>query len=181
MSRRMECLYVVALLACACASSEYPTRGKHGAHASADNLATAKLEQLKSLEGEWTIATAAEMPQGGTVNYSTVSGGSVVMEELFPGTPHSMVSMYHLEDGHLTMTHYCSLGNQPKMVAAPGGSPAKLRFSCVGGPSYDCKRDMHMHSAEFDFLPDGSVQARWASLEGGKPSHGATFDLKRKF
>ncbi len=180
MLRRMQWVSVLALIACGCASQDYPTDSKHGARAVADSLAAAKLQQLKSLEGEWSIASVPEMPTGGTVTYTTISGGSVVMEEMFPGTPHSMVTMYHVEAGRLALTHYCSAGNQPKMLAEPGGSTEALRFSCVGGPGYDCQRDMHMHSAEFDFLPDGAVQARWASLEGGKPSHGVIFNLKRK-
>jgi hypothetical protein len=152
----------------------------HHPRAPADALAQAKLEKLKAMQGEWSFTGSSEMPEGGTVRYTTVSAGSAVMEELFPGTPHSMVTMYHLENGRLALTHYCAMGNQPHMVAANGGTADKLRFECSGNTSVKCPTEAHMHAAEIDFHPDGKVQARWSSLADGKPDHGAVFDLQRK-
>ncbi len=180
MHARSGWLFFIALAGLACSSTGYPDHGSAARHAVADELASAKLERLKGMQGEWTFLGSTEMPQGGQVRYTTVSGGHAVMEELFPGTEHSMVTMYHIERGRLVLSHYCSVGNQPKMACAPGGSPDHLRFECVGGPSYDCKQDMHMHKAAFDFAADGTVEARWESLQGGKPAHGALFDLQRK-
>ena len=37
----------------------------------------------------------------------------------FPGQPMEMLSIYHQDKGDLLMTHYCILGNQPKMKADP--------------------------------------------------------------
>jgi len=43
-----------------------------------------------------------------------------VIEKLFAGQPKEMTTIYHLDGGQLVLAHYCSLGNQPHMVAVPG-------------------------------------------------------------
>jgi len=60
---------------------------------------SAEFERIKSLEGKWegtSIMHGKEVPV--SVIYKTTSGGSVVVETLFPDTPHEMVSVY-FEDG----------------------------------------------------------------------------------
>ena len=44
-----------------------------------------------------------------SVTYETSSNGSIVVETLFPGTPHEMVSVYYDENGKFGMTHYCAM------------------------------------------------------------------------
>jgi hypothetical protein len=76
----------------------------------------AAFERLKTLAGTWQgQAGHGPADQAATVTYRVASGGSVVEETLFPGTPHEMISMYHLVDGQLVMTHYCAMANQPRM------------------------------------------------------------------
>src|SRR5690242_6096011 len=76
--------------------------------------AKAAFGRLKSLAGEWKC----EAREGGhvpgkaaTILYRVTANGSTVMETLFPGTDHEMVSMYHLDGDDLKMTHYCAIGN----------------------------------------------------------------------
>jgi hypothetical protein len=42
------------------------------------------------------------------VEYRVTGAGSAVVETLFPGTPHEMVTVYHARKGVLCMTHYCA-------------------------------------------------------------------------
>ena len=37
------------------------------------------------------------------------------MEVINEGTPGSMISMYHPDGDKILMTHYCAVGNQPRM------------------------------------------------------------------
>ncbi len=58
----------------------------------------AGFDKLKSLAGEWE----GVMHEGGqqlpaTTSYRIVSGGSVVMNVLGAGTPHEMVTMFHMD------------------------------------------------------------------------------------
>ena len=53
----------------------------------------AAFERLKSLAGAWQgQAGHGQMDQPATVVYRVASGGSVVQETLFPGSPHEATS-----------------------------------------------------------------------------------------
>src|SRR5262245_29466506 len=76
------------------------------------------LEKIKKLAGTWVEADKDGKPTDKVVSVVRVTaGGSAVHETFFPGQPMEMVSVYHLDKGELVMTHYCVLGNQPKMKA----------------------------------------------------------------
>jgi len=54
----------------------------------------AAFERLKSLAGTWQGQAGHGQPgEAAIVTYRVASGGSVVEETLFPGTPHEMISM----------------------------------------------------------------------------------------
>ncbi len=138
-------------------------------------------ERLKSLAGTWEGQAHDE--KGGppaTVVYRVASGGSVVQETLFPGTPHEMISMYHIADGKLVMTHYCAMGNQPRMrLDAAASSPERLVFAFDGGTNFDPAHDPHIHSGVIEFKGDG-LQNEWTSWQGGKEAQQKVFFLHRK-
>ena len=58
-----------------------------------------------------------------------------------------MVSVYHDEKGKLAMTHYCAIGNQPRLAL---------------------EKEDHMHSLEITFLGPGQVRQEWGGYRGGK-------------
>src|SRR5262245_1647364 len=72
----------------------------------------ASLERFKALEGEWVAAESGEMAHAGDLmaRYHVTAAGSAVVEEVFPGTPHEMVTVYHLDGKELVLTHYCMNG-----------------------------------------------------------------------
>ena len=57
--------------------------------------------KMKDLAGEWT-----NKAQGQTVIYRVMSRGKSVMEILYAGTDHEMVTMYYLDGDDLVATHY---------------------------------------------------------------------------
>ena len=58
-----------------------------------------------------------------------------------------MLSVYHMDKGNLVMSHYCALGNQPRMKLNPKKStPQELVFDFAGGTNFNPRRDQHMHS-----------------------------------
>src|SRR3954463_13673328 len=80
----------------------------------------AGLERLKKLAGTWVAADKDGKPTDQVVSVIKVTaGGSAVHETLFPGQAMEMISLYHLDGTDLVMTHYCALGNQPRMKADP--------------------------------------------------------------
>ena len=98
--------------------------------------ASAELARVKALAGRWigTSSGPESEDQPVTAEYRVTSGGSAVVETLFAGTDHEMVSVYHDRSGRLTVTHYCMLGNQPEFALA-GGAPNRLELSLA--PSSD--------------------------------------------
>ena len=86
------------------------------------------------------------MPRAHSV-FRVTAGGSVVEETIFPGSPMEMLSVYHMDKGNLLMTHYCALGNQPRMkLNAKKSMPQELVFEFDGGTNFNPRRDKHMRS-----------------------------------
>ena len=129
----------------------------------------AAFQKLKGLSGDWSGPIGSATGPKGKIRYEVISGGSVVMEVLFPGEPHEMRSMYRLDQGELIMTHYCSGGNQPHMRLSKTASTAeKLVFDFDGGTNLDVNKDAFIHNGEIRFLPDGRMEASWTSWQNGK-------------
>jgi outer membrane lipoprotein-sorting protein len=132
-------------------------------------------EKLKSLVGTWK----GTMPEGTvTLTYKLVSGGSVIMETN-DSEKHKdgMITMYHLDGNTLMMTHYCSMGNQPRMRVSALTSGGKIAFTFVGGTNL-AKNDAHMHALTMTFKDNNSMTQDWTMRAGGKDEiH--TFELTR--
>lgn len=140
--------------------------------------AAQQFEKMKSLAGTWETAPGAQMP--GKVVYRVVGGGSALEEQLFPGEPHEMVTMYHLDGDQFVMTHYCAAGNQPKMRAAPASDLSTIRFEFVSLSNGDPSKGMHMHEGTFAFGDDGHLRSHWSGWQDGKPGeHEVHMDLVR--
>jgi len=135
-------------------------------------------DNLKKLDGEWE-GTGNGSPA--KVIYRLVSNGNTVMETLFPGTPHEMITMYHLDGPQLVLTHYCAAGNQPRMTLDKSGSkPGYLVFAFSGGSNMDPKKDGHIHSGRIKVLDLDHIESEWDYFENDKLGHSMKFVLARK-
>jgi hypothetical protein len=143
--------------------------------------AKAAFQRLKSLAGTWEgQAGHGPADQAATVTYRVASAGSVVEETLFPGTPHEMISMYHLVNGELVLTHYCAMGNQPRMrLDGKASTPDRLVFAFDGGTNFDPAKDTHVHSGVVEWKGE-SLHNAWTVYSGGKEAGQNEFVLNRK-
>jgi hypothetical protein len=140
-------------------------------------------EKLKALAGTWVEADKDGKPTDKVVSVVKVTaGGSAVQETAFPGTPMEMVSVYHLDGADLLMTHYCVLGNQPRMKADPKAPANQIKWVFAGGTNLDPAKDTHMHSAVLTFVDNDHIELAGEAWENGKPcpNHCATMKLVRK-
>ncbi len=132
----------------------------------------AGLERLKKLAGTWVGLVKGkdgkETEQVVSV-IKVIGGGSTVHETIFPGTPMEMVSVYHLDKGELVMTHYCVLGNQPRMKADPKSPEGKIVWKFDGGSNIDVNKDKHMHAATLTFIDADTIEINGEGWENGKP------------
>ena len=133
--------------------------------------ANAGLEKMKTLVGTWVAADKDGKPTDQVVSViKLTAGGSAVHETIFPGQPQEMVSLYTVDGSDLVMTHYCMLGNQPRMKADVKSAANQLNFQFVGGSNLDVKKDTHMHSATLTFLDADHIQIEGIAWENGAPS-----------
>ncbi len=140
----------------------------------------AAFDKLKSLAGEWTGQFGEEgKKQDVTVVYKTTSNGSVLMETLFPGSPHEMVTVYYLEGDHLVLVHYCAAGNQPKMALVKS-SVNGLEFDFAGGSNVKVRKDAHMHALRMTFDGKDKIATEWDYFKGGKKSDVTRFSFVRR-
>ena len=141
------------------------------------------LEKVKKMAGTWVEADKDGKPTDQVVSvYKVTAAGSAVHETLFPGQPHEMVSVYLRDGADLVMTHYCALGNQPRMKADPAAPANQIRWKFAGGTNLDPAKDTHMHGATVTFLDDDHIEITGEAWENGKPSpdHCGQMKLVRK-
>ena len=131
----------------------------------------AGLEKLKSLAGTWVVADKDGKPTDEVASVIRVTaGGSAVQETIFPGQPHEMVSIYAADGADLVMTHYCMLGNQPRMKATPQSvADNKITFEFAGGGNLDPMKDKHMHAATLRFVDADHIEIDGVGWENGAP------------
>ena len=133
--------------------------------------ANSGLETMKKLVGTWLAADKDGKPTDQVVSIIKVTaGGSAVHETLFPGQPHEMVSIYTVDGPDLVMTHYCVLGNQPRMKADPKSPANQISFQFAGGSNLDPKKDKHMHAATLTIVDADHIKIVGVGWEGGAPA-----------
>jgi hypothetical protein len=140
-------------------------------------------EKLKGMVGTWVEADKDGKPTDKVVSVARLTaGGSTITETLFPGQPMEMMSVYHMDGADVVMTHYCVLGNQPRMKADPKAPANQIRWVFAGGSNLDVTKDAHMHGAVVTFLNADSIEIAGEAWENGKasPDHCGTMKLVRK-
>jgi len=138
-------------------------------------------DRFKALAGDWVAAEDTDYAKKGDLiaRYHLTGGGSAVVEDLFPGSPHEMTTVYHMDGDDVVLTHYCMTGNQPRMRAkAPEGDTVTFAFD--GGTNIDAKKTKHMHDASFQFVSENEIRTQWNGLADGKPSMTVKTHLVRK-
>ena len=106
------------------------------------------------------------------------AGSTVLAGWLNEGTPHEMVTMFHVDGNDLMTTHYCSAHNQPRMVLASGSDLDRLVFKFKDGTNI---RPDSGHMQQVTFIFDGANHhvEEWTYVQNGKEQT-TRFDFTRK-
>ena len=147
------------------------------AAAKPETNASAAFARIKSLAGNWEANT-----ERGRVNssYEVISNGSAVVEHIKVPGEEEMLTVYHLDDNRLVLTHYCTAGNQPQMQAEafdPAGN--QLVFNFTGGGNLSDPNKGHMHNAVFQFTGADTFHSKWTFQENGKAKFVENMDFHR--
>jgi hypothetical protein len=141
-------------------------------------------EKLKGLAGSWagqitTTPRVADVDQR-FVQFSmkvTSRGNALVHDLSVSGLPDHPLTMFYLDAGKLTLTHYCDAGNRPRMVGriSPDGQTLEFDFlDLAGGNEHG-----HMHHAVFTILDENHHTEDWTYMLPGDVATRAHFDLQR--
>ncbi len=140
--------------------------------------AKAAFARMKSLSGDWVgpkmMGTRMNM------DFRVIAAGSAVLATCFAGTRNEMITVYYLNGDKLVQTHYCMLGNQPRMKLNTKKSSADtLLFDFAGGDNISSTK-MNMHGQTLRFIGRNKIESTCTSEEKGKPSSTHAMVLVRK-
>ncbi len=166
--------------------------------ASAEARGAASYAQLQHLEGDWVLTAEQEgeaarhpviAPLVGSgkvaLSYRLVGSKTTLQENIFPGTPREMATMYHCLDAACTEViadHYCSLKNQPVLRAEPRVEEGKLVFRCDPALAVCNSPAAHLDvlTIELPRSPAEPLKTTFALRKDGKPGEVLVFRFDRK-
>jgi hypothetical protein len=156
------------------ASGGFPTSGW------GEESPQTKFEQLIGLVGEWE---GTKPSQDGEevikVKYELTSKGTALVETLFPESIKEMVSVYAQDGQEVVMTHYCMLGNHPRMRSTKEQAPENLTLTFIDGTGMRSFNDMHMHQLTIHIIDNQHITHEWTLYDEGKKKVTSTFNFAR--
>ena len=167
---------LLALLVCPillAANADESAARAHDAHSA--------YEVLKSMAGTWkgVVTAEGEEPRETEIVYEVRSAGHSVVQTFSPGKPYEMFSVYHLDGDDLLMTHYCAIGNAPKMKFKATGEPGRLTWEFNGGTNLDPSQDAHAHEGHMTVTGPDTYVSESIGWAGGEPASKRVFEMKR--
>lgn len=141
---------------------------------------TRDFEKMKELVGVWE--GKADMGKGMEqlkVTYEQTSAGNAIVERFDAGKPHEMVTVYHDYNGQLTMTHYCSLGNQPHMDLRNPGENNMTFVLSEKNPGLVSLNETHMHALTIAIDGKDSITHTWTLYDNGAKKSDVVVKLVR--
>jgi hypothetical protein len=142
-----------------------------------DSSAVKSFDALKSLQGSWEGKNSQNQPI--VVDFRLTAGDSALLSEIHGHGPENMVSMIHMDNGRLLLTHYCGAGNQPRMQATLAPDGKSVTFDFVDGTNIPTPESGHMVRVVYT-MPDADHHTElWTFSDHGKQIQ-EMFELQRK-
>jgi hypothetical protein len=143
----------------------------------AQSDAQKSFDRLKSLTGSWEGKNTMGEPV--QVSYRVTAGGSALMSEI-TGHGENMISMIHFDGAsRLLLTHYCAVGNQPRMQATGSPDGKTITFNFRDATNLDSPQSGHMDHVVIAMLDPKHHTEEWIFTDHGKEMK-EVFDLTRK-
>jgi hypothetical protein len=135
-------------------------------------------DQLKTLTGSWEGKNSQGKPL--QVVFRDTAGGSALMSEIIGEGHEDMISMIHLDGpNRLLMTHYCGVGNQPRMAATVSPDGKTYTFNFFDGTNLASPDAGHMQRVVFTISDANHHTEDWTFNAGPGKEMKEFFDLQR--
>jgi hypothetical protein len=134
-------------------------------------------DQLKTLTGSWEGKSADGKPV--QVSFRDTAGGSALMSEILGHGPENMISMFTLDGpNRIVLTHYCSVGNQPRMAATASPDGKTFTFDYFDATNLKTPDSGHMQRVVFTIVDANHHTEDWTFVDHDKQMK-EFFDLRR--
>jgi hypothetical protein len=181
---RSLCFALAILLLSGSSPTFAQSSAENASHESAAPAPQAAFDKLKTLAGSWvgrltTDPLYAEV-EGNFAQFSlrvTSLGNAFVHEMSISGRPDHPVTLFHLDEDQLVLTHYCDAGNRPRMVGKVSPDGKTLEFDLVDLDGDDSHG--HMQRAVFTFIDENHHTEEWTYVMPDGNAARARFDLQR--
>jgi hypothetical protein len=130
----------------------------------AQSNAKATFEHLQMLNGTWE----GKASNGKAVKlvFRSTSGGSALVSEIVG--EENMITVFHMDNDRLLMTHYCAAGNQPRMQASALPDGKTVAFKFIDVTNIPSPKAGHMDSLVIA-MPDADHHTEdWTFVQDGK-------------
>jgi len=140
----------------------------------AQSEAQKSFDQLKTLAGTWEGTF-----EGHTLHVTlrVTSMGNALIHEMKGSGPEDPITMFNLDGDRLLLTHYCDVGNRPRMAGkmSPDGKTLEFEFLDVSGST----DNGHMQHVTFTFIDPDHHTEKWEFAMADGKTEGGLLDLKR--
>ena len=126
--------------------------------------AAAAFDRLKTLVGEWEADTSMGKVHA---RFELASNGYVVVEKANVAGG-EMMTTYYLDGDKIGATHYCDLGNQPRLQASGIDGYGQIRFHFLNAANLKAGQD-HIHDFSIQVKDVDHFNDEWVAFENGKP------------
>jgi hypothetical protein len=147
-------------------------------HLQAQTKPAGGFDRLKTLVGEWQATGEDGKPV--TSSFRLVSNDTA-LEETFQGDKdHQMVTLYTPDENRVTLTHYCSMGNQPRLeTPVVSATSDEFVFAFIGITNLASPEDQHMHGMVVQIDDADHFSETWTLRAKGHDTK-RTFNFARK-
>lgn len=127
--------------------------------------ARAVFAQLQTLVGEWEGKTEAGRVL--KVSYRLVANNTVLVETWTLGPQREALTLYHMDNESLIATHYCPVGNQPRLRLKEAGGASSFTFEFVSATNLPTPEIAHQHRFEIEIIQPNSFARSETYMENG--------------
>jgi hypothetical protein len=147
-------------------------------NAHSQNKTADGFDRLKTLVGEW--GAAGEDGKPFTSSFRLVSNGTALEETFQTDKDNQMVTLYVPDGNRVALTHYCSMGNQPRMESpVVTATSDEFVFAFTGATNLASPEVMHMHRMVLQIDNPDHFSETWTMRAKGKDTKD-TFNFVRK-